>query len=77
MGREPGRWPEWLASLVLAWAASATIIYFASGMRKLFGERGLIAVERLMGMVFITVSIQMLMTGVGVAVVEAAKNPPP
>jgi len=46
-------------------------------MRRLLGERGLIAVERLMGMVLITVAIQMLMTGIRVAVAEAAKNPPP
>ena len=77
MGREPDRWPEWLLALVLAWAASAVIIYFASGMRRLLGERGLIAIERLMGMVLITVAIQMLMTGIRVAVTEAARNPPP
>jgi len=28
------------------------------------GQKGLIAIERLMGMVLITVSIQMLMTGI-------------
>src|SRR5439155_4803976 len=30
----------------------------------LLGQKGLIAIERLMGMVLITVSIQMLMTGI-------------
>jgi multiple antibiotic resistance protein len=62
--REPERWPEWLAALLLAWLATAVILYFASGMRRLLRERGLIALERLMGMVLITVSIQMLMNGV-------------
>ena len=64
MSREPGRWPEWLAALLLAWGATCVILYFASGMRRFLGERGLIALERLMGMVLITVSIQMLMNGV-------------
>lgn len=63
MSREPERWPRWLLALLLAWLASSVIIYFGSGMRRLLGERGLIAVERLMGMVLVTVSIQMLLTG--------------
>jgi multiple antibiotic resistance protein len=64
MSREPSRWPEWLAALLAAWLVSSLILYFASGMRRFFSERGLRAVERLMGMVLITVAIQMLMTGV-------------
>lgn len=63
MSREPERWPEWLLALVLAWAVSGVIILASSGLRHLLGQRGLIAIERLMGMVLITVSIQMLMTG--------------
>jgi multiple antibiotic resistance protein len=64
MSREPERWPEWLAALLLAWAATGIILFFASGMRRFLRERGLIALERLMGMVLITVSIQMLMNGI-------------
>jgi multiple antibiotic resistance protein len=64
MSREPHRWPEWLLALLLAWAATAVILFFASGMRRFLRERGLIALERLMGMVLITVSIQMLMNGI-------------
>ena len=74
MSREPDRWPEWLAAVLIAWFASAVIIYFGSGMRRLLGERGLIAIERLMGMVLITVSIQMLLDGIGVAVTQAARG---
>jgi multiple antibiotic resistance protein len=64
MSREPARWPEWLAALLIAWAVTAVILYYASGMRRFLRERGLIALERLMGMVLITVSIQMLMNGI-------------
>jgi multiple antibiotic resistance protein len=64
MSREPERWPVWLAALLLAWAASALIIYFGSGMRRLLGDKGLVAIERLMGMILVTVAIQMVMTGV-------------
>jgi multiple antibiotic resistance protein len=64
MSREPERWPVWLAALLLAWAATALIIYFGSGMRRLLGDKGLVAIERLMGMILVTVAIQMVMTGV-------------
>jgi multiple antibiotic resistance protein len=64
VSREPQRWPEWLLALFLAWSVSSVIIYFASGFRRYLGQRGLIAIERLMGMVLVTVAIQMLMTGI-------------
>ena len=47
-----------------AWLASSALLYFASAMRRFLGERGLIALERLMGMVLVTVAVQMLMTGI-------------
>jgi len=64
MSREPARWPEWFLALLLAWLVTAVIIFFASGMRRFLGTKGLIAIERLMGMVLVTVAIQMLMDGI-------------
>ncbi len=61
---EPARWPEWLLAVFLAWLAASVIILFASGFRRYLGEKGLIALERLMGMVLVTVAVQMLMTGI-------------
>lgn len=64
MSREPGRWLEWLAALVLTWLVSGTIIFLSTGLRRFLGKRGLVAIERLMGMILITISVQMLMTGI-------------
>lgn len=64
MSREPLRWSTWLAALVLAWVASAIILYFSSGLRRVLGERGLTALERLMGMVLIIVAVEMLLQGI-------------
>jgi multiple antibiotic resistance protein len=64
MSSEPGRWPEWLLAVVAAWFVSALIIYFASYFAKFLGEKGLIAIERLMGMLLITVAVQMLLNGI-------------
>jgi len=61
--REPERWPTWLAAVLLAWLVTAALIYFAQGLRRLLGQRGLIAVERLMGMVLITVAVEMMLDG--------------
>ncbi len=65
MSREPARWPEWLLAVVLAWFGSAVIIYFSSYFARFFGEKGLVAIERLMGMLLITVAVQMLLNGIG------------
>jgi multiple antibiotic resistance protein len=36
----------------------------AGRLRRFLGDRGLIALERLMGMVLVAVAVQILMTGV-------------
>jgi multiple antibiotic resistance protein len=64
MSSEPHRWPVGLGAVVLAWLASAVILYFASGLRKLLGDRGLTAIERLMGMLLVIVAVEMLMKGI-------------
>jgi len=65
MNREPARWPEWLLALVIAWLASGLILLACGPLSRILGRRGLIALERLMGMVLVAIAVQMLMTGVG------------
>jgi multiple antibiotic resistance protein len=65
--RESARWPEWLLALFLAWLVSSVIILAASRLQRVLGEKGVIALERLMGMILVAVSIQMLLTGVRAA----------
>jgi multiple antibiotic resistance protein len=64
MSREPERWPVWLAAVCLAWLASGVILYLSSDLRRVLGDRGLTALERLMGMVLVIVAVEMLMSGV-------------
>jgi multiple antibiotic resistance protein len=75
MSREPERWMDWLFAVLMAWAASALIIYFASYFSRFLGERGLIAIERLMGMLLVTVAVQMLLTGIGEFVGKSLARP--
>lgn len=70
MSQEPDRWVEWLLALLLAWFVTSLILYFSGSLRHVLGPKGLLAIERLMGMVLIAVAIQMLLNGVRVVVRE-------
>ena len=50
-----------LPALLLAWAASAVLLLASPFLYRIFGNRGLKAMERLMGMVLICISVQMLL----------------
>ncbi|HDN9015714.1 TPA: YhgN family NAAT transporter [Aeromonas salmonicida] len=62
--QEPTRMTDWSLALLMAWGASAVILMFYEVFNKLLGERGLIAVERLMGMLLVMIAVQMLLDGV-------------
>lgn len=63
MAREPDRWLDWLLALLAAWFVSGVILYSAAGLRRLLGHRGLVAMERLMGLLLTTVAVQMFLSG--------------
>ena len=52
---------ELYAGLLLAWAAAALILSQAAFLQRLFGPRGLGAIERLTGMLLIMLSVDMLL----------------
>ncbi|MEP7213700.1 MAG: YhgN family NAAT transporter [Acidobacteriota bacterium] len=54
---------ELLAALTLAWAVSAAILLSAPYLYRLLRLRGLIAMERLMGMLLVILSVQMFLDG--------------
>lgn len=64
IAQEPDRWPTWLAAILIAWVATLVILYLGADLRRLLGDRGLMAVERLMGMILVLIATQMLLTGV-------------
>lgn len=59
----PQHMSRWFAALTIAWLTSTIILVFADSLRKILGERGLIAIERLMGMILTTMAVQMAMSG--------------
>jgi multiple antibiotic resistance protein len=64
MAREPHKWPQWLIAVILAWLVSATILFYSNGLSRILRKRGLIALERLMGMLLTTVAVEMFIQGV-------------
>lgn len=61
---EPGRIMEWLLALIMAWTASAAILSCSNMFLSILGRRGLKAVQRLMGMILVMLSVQMVLEGI-------------
>ncbi len=61
--REPERMAEWSLALFIAWAASAVILLSSNLLYRALKKRGLIAMERLMGMLLVAIAVQMFLDG--------------
>jgi len=64
VSREPQRVLDWVAALSLAMLVSALVMVSAQGVSRRIGRRGIIAMERLMGMVLTAIAVEMLLAGV-------------
>jgi multiple antibiotic resistance protein len=63
--QQPGQMLDWTLALLGAWLISSAILLVAPTMHRLLGERGLTAMERLMGMILVIIAVQMLLNGIG------------
>jgi len=63
MSEDPSNWPIWLVAVTAAWAVTSVVVFFGSQVAERLGPRGLIAIERLMGMILVAIAIQMFLTG--------------
>src|SRR5690606_21101397 len=61
--QEPDRRGSWSRALLVAWAATAAILFSATYLYRWLGGRVLTAIERLMGMVIVAISVQMFLDG--------------
>ena len=71
--QNPDRMVDWSLALGAAWLFSAVILMFSNLFHRLLGERGLIAMERLMGMILVMIAIQMLLDGATQYFIHAAE----
>ncbi|MBD1573982.1 YhgN family NAAT transporter [Vibrio sp. S17_S38] len=61
--KAPDQMLDWSLAVLLAWAATSAILMFYSFFHRVLGERGLKAIERLMGLLLVMMSTQMFLDG--------------
>src|SRR6185437_5677170 len=64
LSRDPTRLLAWLLALTAAMIVATIVLIAAHRLQRVLGERGMIAVERLMGLVLTALAVQMLLDGV-------------
>ncbi len=63
---EPDQLGNWFFALLIAWALSAILLLTAPFLYKILRERGLKAIESLMGMILVMMAVQMLINGINI-----------
>lgn len=64
VSREPQRVFEWVGALSVATFVSFVVMISAQGISRCIGRRGMIAMERLMGLVLTAIAVEMLLAGI-------------
>jgi multiple antibiotic resistance protein len=54
----------WLLAILIAWGITSAVLLASSFLHKVLKDRGLIAVERLMGMILVVMAVQMMLDGI-------------
>lgn len=53
------------SALLLAWVGVFAVLYAAPYLQKIFGKRGMVALEQIMGMILAFIAIEMFLSGAG------------
>ncbi|UJF23644.1 YhgN family NAAT transporter [Suttonella sp. R2A3] len=61
---DPQHMQRWLIAVLAAWAAASVILISGSYFYRFLGNRGLKAIERLMGMILLSISVQLLLNAI-------------
>ncbi|MBT3854655.1 MAG: MarC family protein, partial [Thiotrichales bacterium] len=64
MAREPNRWAEWTLVVFVACLITGIILISSEVLGRKLGNRALIAIERLMGILLIMVSVDFVLDGI-------------
>ena len=62
--RAPQRLLEWCLAVSIAMLATAALLVSADRLARLAGEQGLLAFERLMGLILTAIAVEMLLRGI-------------
>jgi MarC family membrane protein len=57
----------WISAIILASVVNAAFLLASGWIARLFGKAGMLALERLMGLILTTMAVQMLISGIRIA----------
>ena len=63
VSQAPDRRLEWVGALCVTMLVCAVVLVLAERIQRVLGERFVVAVERLMGLILVAVSVEMLLRG--------------
>lgn len=61
--RQENNFMTMLGAILLAWAATTLILYFGTTLKRVVGDKGIIAFQRLMGLILTLIAVQMFLQG--------------
>ena len=64
MAKEPNRWAEWTFVVFVACLITGVILVSSETLGRKLGNRALIAIERLMGIILVMVSVDFILDGI-------------
>ena len=64
MAQEPNRWKEWVFALIIAWLIAGITLLSSETLGRKLGHRALLAIERLMGILLMLVSVDLIIDGI-------------
>ncbi|MBE2259490.1 MAG: hypothetical protein H6942_14590 [Candidatus Accumulibacter sp.] len=70
VSQAPDRRLEWIGALCITMAFSAVVLVLAERIQRVAGERFVVALERLMGLVLVAVAIEMMLRGIKTFVLQ-------
>lgn len=68
VSQQPGRMVEWITALCVTMAVCAVVLLLADRIERWVGSRVVAAFERLMGLILVAISVEMILKGVKVFV---------
>ena len=74
VSRDPSQRVAWIVALTAAMVVATIVLLASYRLQRVLGERGMMAVERLMGLVLTALAVQMLLDGVRTFVTELARG---
>jgi small neutral amino acid transporter SnatA (MarC family) len=61
---------EWVAALCVTMAVCAVVLVLAERIQRVLGDRVVLAFERLMGLILVAISVEMLLRGIQLFIVQ-------